>query len=79
MSSIGTTLLDNLRSVVRPGDFCVGGIREIFMPTIDLDGVGSMGKRSEHRECEESCRQQHSRNQRKPAQCCSDAFVNHTT
>lgn len=40
MSSIGTTLLDNLRSVERPGDFCVGGIREIFMPTIDVDGVG---------------------------------------
>ena len=40
MSSIGTTLLDSLRSVERPGDFCVGGIREIFMPTIDIDGVG---------------------------------------
>ena len=40
MSSIGTTLLDSLRSVERPGDFCVGGIREIFMPTIDVDGVG---------------------------------------
>ena len=40
MSSIGTTLLNSLRSVERPGDFCVGGIREIFMPTIDVDGVG---------------------------------------
>ncbi len=40
MSSIGTTLLNGLRSVERPGDFCVGGIREIFMPTIDVDGVG---------------------------------------
>jgi len=40
MSSIGTTLLHTLRSVERPGDFCVGGIREIFMPTIDVDGVG---------------------------------------
>jgi predicted 2-oxoglutarate/Fe(II)-dependent dioxygenase YbiX len=40
MSSIGTTLLTSLRSVERPGDFCVGGIREIFMPTIDVDGVG---------------------------------------
>ena len=40
MSSIGTTLLDTLRSVERPGDFCVGGIREIIMPTIDVDGVG---------------------------------------
>lgn len=40
MSSIGTTLLNSLRSVERPGDFCVGGIREIFMPTIDVDSVG---------------------------------------
>jgi predicted 2-oxoglutarate/Fe(II)-dependent dioxygenase YbiX len=40
MSSIGTALLDSLRSVERPGDFCVGGIREIFMPAIDVDGVG---------------------------------------
>src|SRR6266478_7610291 len=40
MSSIGTTLLNGLRSVERSGDFCVGGTREIFMPTIDVDGVG---------------------------------------
>jgi hypothetical protein len=40
MSSIGATLLNSLRSVERPGDFCVGGIREISMPTIDVDGVG---------------------------------------
>src|SRR5258705_13175260 len=40
MSSIGTTLLNSLRSIERPGDFCVGGIREIFMPTIDIDGMG---------------------------------------
>jgi hypothetical protein len=40
MSSIGITLLNSLRSVGRPGDFCVGGIREIFMPTIDVGGVG---------------------------------------
>lgn len=40
MSSIGTKLLKSLRSVGRSGDFCVGGIREIFMPTIDVDGVG---------------------------------------
>jgi 2OG-Fe(II) oxygenase superfamily len=40
MSSIGTALLNSLRSVERPGDFCVGGTREIFMPTIDVDGVG---------------------------------------
>jgi hypothetical protein len=43
MSSIGTTLLNSLRSVERPGDFCVGGIREIFMPTIEIDGVGRIG------------------------------------
>ncbi len=40
MSSIGAKLLDSLRSVERPGDFRVGGIREVFMPTIDVDGVG---------------------------------------
>src|SRR5271165_4768373 len=40
MSSIGAKLLDSLRSVERPGDFCVGGIREVFMPAIDVDGVG---------------------------------------
>src|SRR5438105_13161739 len=40
MSSIGTKLLNSLCSVERPGDFCVGGIREIFMPAIDVDGVG---------------------------------------
>jgi hypothetical protein len=40
MSSIGSALLNSLRSIERPGDFCVGGIREIFMPTIDVDGVG---------------------------------------
>src|SRR5258708_24049572 len=40
MSSMGITLLNSLRSVERPGEFCVGGIREIFMPTIDVEGVG---------------------------------------
>ena len=40
MSSIGTALLDSLRSIERPGDFCVGGIRQIFMPTIDVHDVG---------------------------------------
>ena len=40
MSSIGAALLDSLRSVERPGDFCVGGVRQIFMPTLDVDGVG---------------------------------------
>lgn len=41
-TSIGAKLLDSLRSVERPGDFCVGGTREIFMPTIDVDGVGRL-------------------------------------
>jgi predicted 2-oxoglutarate/Fe(II)-dependent dioxygenase YbiX len=40
MSSIGAALLDSLRSVERPGDFCVGGLRQIFMPTLDIDDVG---------------------------------------
>jgi len=40
MSLIGTKLLDSLRSVERPGDFCVGGMREIFMPAIEVDDVG---------------------------------------
>ncbi len=40
MSTIGAKLLESLRSVERPGDFCVGGIREIFTPAIDVDGVG---------------------------------------
>jgi hypothetical protein len=40
MSSIGPKLLDSLRSVERSGEFCVGGTREIVMPTIDVDGVG---------------------------------------
>lgn len=40
MSSIGAALLNCLHSIERPGDFCAGGTREIFMPTIDVDGVG---------------------------------------
>ena len=40
MSAIGAALLDCLGSVKRPGDFCTGGRREIFMPAIELDGVG---------------------------------------
>lgn len=40
MSSIGAALLDCLGSVERPGDFCVGGTRDIVMPAIDVDGVG---------------------------------------
>ncbi|MBV8121509.1 MAG: 2OG-Fe(II) oxygenase, partial [Alphaproteobacteria bacterium] len=42
MSSIGAALLNSLRSVERPGDFCTGGIREIFMPTLDVDDVGKI-------------------------------------
>ena len=42
MPSIGTALSDCLRSVERPGDFCVGGLREVFMPAIDVDGVGQI-------------------------------------
>ena len=40
MSSIATELLNSLRSVERPGDFCVGGVRQILMPTIDVEGMG---------------------------------------
>lgn len=40
MSSIGATLLERLESVERPGDFCTGGLRTIFVPAIDVDGVG---------------------------------------
>jgi predicted 2-oxoglutarate/Fe(II)-dependent dioxygenase YbiX len=40
MSSIASALLDCLRSVERPGDFCAGGLRQIFMPAIDVEGVG---------------------------------------
>jgi hypothetical protein len=40
MSSIGAALLERLESVERPGDFCTGGLRTIFMPAIDVDGVG---------------------------------------
>ena len=40
MSSIGTALLDSLRSIERSGDFCISGVRHIFMPTIDVDRVG---------------------------------------
>ncbi len=40
MSSIGAQLLESLGSVERPGDFCFGGVREVFMPAIDVDGVG---------------------------------------
>ena len=40
MSAIGAALLERLQSVERPGDFCTGGLRTIFMPAIDVAGVG---------------------------------------
>jgi hypothetical protein len=40
MPSIGAALLERLESVERPGDFCTGGLRTIFMPAIDVAGVG---------------------------------------
>ena len=46
MSSIGAKLPDSLRSVERSGNFCVGGIREIVMPTIDVDGTAGSPFRS---------------------------------
>jgi hypothetical protein len=42
MPSIVAALLDCLGPVERPGDFCVGGTREIVMPTVDVDGVGRL-------------------------------------
>jgi hypothetical protein len=42
MPSLGAALLACLSSIKRPGDFCVGGVREIFMPAIDVDGVGRL-------------------------------------
>jgi predicted 2-oxoglutarate/Fe(II)-dependent dioxygenase YbiX len=42
MSAIGARLLGDLRSVQRSGAFCVGGTRGIFMPAIDVDGVGRL-------------------------------------
>lgn len=40
MPSIGASLLACLCPVERPGDFCVGGTKQILMPTIDVEGVG---------------------------------------
>jgi predicted 2-oxoglutarate/Fe(II)-dependent dioxygenase YbiX len=42
MPLISAALLESLRSVERPGDFCVGGMREIFMPTIDIEDAGRL-------------------------------------
>jgi hypothetical protein len=40
MPSLSATLAKCLKSIERPGDFCTGGVREIIMPAIDVDGVG---------------------------------------
>jgi len=40
MPTVSEFLLANLQSIDRPGDFCIGGMRDIFMPAIDVDGVG---------------------------------------
>jgi predicted 2-oxoglutarate/Fe(II)-dependent dioxygenase YbiX len=40
MSSLVAALLETLRSVERSGDFCVGGVRQVAMPTVDIDDVG---------------------------------------
>jgi predicted 2-oxoglutarate/Fe(II)-dependent dioxygenase YbiX len=42
MSSIGAALLTSLASVERSGEFCVGGMRQVIMPTLDVDGVGTV-------------------------------------
>lgn len=42
MPSISSALAACLGSVERPGDFCVGGHKWIFMPAIAVDGVGPM-------------------------------------
>jgi hypothetical protein len=42
MFSIGTAPLNSLRAIDRSGDFSVGGLREIFMPAIDVEGVGGI-------------------------------------
>jgi hypothetical protein len=43
MSSIAESLLDCLRSVERSGSFCVGGLRDILMPAIDVEVPTSRG------------------------------------
>jgi hypothetical protein len=40
VGSIGDALLDALHAVERPGDFCVGGLRQVFTPAIDVEGEG---------------------------------------
>jgi predicted 2-oxoglutarate/Fe(II)-dependent dioxygenase YbiX len=40
MSSIAADLAELLGRVQRPGDFCTGGVCEIFPPGLEVDGVG---------------------------------------
>ena len=40
MSAIAGALPKLLRSIKRPGDFSVGGLRPSFLPAIDVEGVG---------------------------------------
>jgi hypothetical protein len=42
MISIAAALAHSLASIERPGEFCVGGLRPIVMPAIDIDGVGRL-------------------------------------
>ncbi|MBS0640772.1 MAG: 2OG-Fe(II) oxygenase, partial [Proteobacteria bacterium] len=43
MPIIGTKLLDLVRTIERPGSYCVGGLRDVVMPSIDVAGVGRIG------------------------------------
>ena len=43
MSLIGTALLDLVRTIERPGAYCVGALHDVIMPAIDVDGVGRLG------------------------------------
>jgi predicted 2-oxoglutarate/Fe(II)-dependent dioxygenase YbiX len=42
MSSVNNDLLNILSKVQRPGDFYVGGTREIFTPRMEIEGVGQI-------------------------------------
>src|SRR5579871_849087 len=42
ISSVGTDLVECLGSIERAGEFCIGGQRQIFMPAVDVDGVGRL-------------------------------------
>jgi hypothetical protein len=49
MSSIATTLLNSLRSVERPGDFCIGGIRAAAPHANRHQEPGSYERRAKQR------------------------------